>query len=123
MQFNRIGTHHSRISTILDNVSRFMCALFLAIGMIGAQSAPPTLPPAHKSPTANPYFSGTVTDVKADSITVVRKLPAKDPVARTFAMDAKTTVEGRIRENARVTVRYAMQEDGSLRAVHVIVRP
>jgi hypothetical protein len=103
-------------------VSRFVCALFVAIGMVGAQSAPPSSPPARKTAPANPNFSGTVTDVKPDSITVVRKLPAKDPVTRTFAMDSKTTVEGRIRENVRVTVRYAPQEDGSLRAVHVIVR-
>jgi hypothetical protein len=95
----------------------------MAIGMIGAQSAPPSNPPAHKTAPANSYFSGIVTDVKPDSITVVRKLPAKDPVSRTFAMDAKTTVEGRIRDNARVTVRYAIQQDASLRAVHIIVRP
>jgi hypothetical protein len=94
----------------------------MAIAMVEAQSAPPTNPPAHKPATANSYFSGSVTDVKPDSITVVRKLPAKDPVARTFTMDAKTTVEGRIRENARVTVRYTTQQDGSLRAVHIIVR-
>lgn len=95
----------------------------MAIGMVGAQSAPPANPPAHKAAATNSYFSGTVTDVKPDSITVVRKLPAKDPVSRTFAMDAKTTVEGRIREKARVTVRFAAQEDGALRAVHIIVRP
>lgn len=94
----------------------------MAIAMVGAQSAPPTNPQAHKAVTANSYFSGTVTDIKPDSITVVRKLPAKDPVARTFTMDARTTVEGRIRENARVTVRYGTREDGLLRAVHIIVR-
>lgn len=94
----------------------------MAIGMVGAQSAPPTNPSAHKATPANSYFSGTVTEVKPDSITVVRKLPAKDPVARTFVMDGKTTIEGHIREKTRVTVRYAMQEDGALRAVHVIVR-
>jgi hypothetical protein len=104
-------------------VSRFVCALFMAIGMVAAQSTPPTNPPARKTAAANSYFSGTITEAKADAITVVRKLPAKDPVARTFAMDAKTTVEGRIRENERVTVRYATQADGSLRAVHIIVRP
>jgi hypothetical protein len=100
----------------------FVCALLMAIGMVQAQSAPPATSPAHRAVPLNPNFSGTVTDVKPDSITVVRKLPAKDPVTRTFAMDEKTTVEGRIRENARVTVRYAMQGDGSLRAVHIIVR-
>lgn len=94
----------------------------MAMGMVVAQSAPPANPPARKSVPANSYFSGTVTAVKPDSITVVRKLPAKDPVARTFAMDAKTTVEGQIHENVRVTVRYATQEDGALKALHIIVR-
>jgi len=95
----------------------------MAMGMVGAQSAPPSNPPAHKTAPANSNFSGIVTDIKPDSITVVRKLPAKDPVTRTFEMDAKTTVEGQIRENARVTVRYATRGDGSLRALHIIVRP
>ena len=94
----------------------------MAIGTVQAQSAPPANPPAHRTVPLNPNFSGTVTEVKPDSITVVRKLPAKDPVTRTFAIDEKTTVEGRIRENARVTVRYGLQEDGSLKAVHIIVR-
>ena len=94
----------------------------MAIGTVQAQSAPPANPRAHRTVPLNPNFSGTVTDVKPDSLTVVRKLPAKDPVTRTFAIDEKTTVEGRIRENARVTVRYGLQEDGSLKAVHIIVR-
>lgn len=90
--------------------------------LVAAEPLPqPVSPPAHKTP-AGTYFSGTVTNVKPDSISVVRKLPAKDPVFRSFVIDGRTTVEGRIQENARVTVRYASQDDGTLRAIHIIVR-
>jgi hypothetical protein len=123
MQFNRIRAHDLRVSTILNKVTRLVCGLLVAIGAVTAPAASQTAnPPARKSTPAATYFSGTVTDIKADSITVVRKLPAKDPVTRTFQLDSKTTIEGAMHDRARVTVRYGNQEDGSLRAIHIIVR-
>lgn len=109
--------------TILETVIRLVCGVLMAIGLLAGGPAPQaSTPPAHKTASSATYFSGTVTEIKPDSITVVRKLPAKDPVTRIFGMDAKTTVEGRIREKGRVTVRYAIEPDGTFRAVHIIVR-
>jgi hypothetical protein len=123
MQFNRTLTHDPRISTILGKVTRLVFGLLVAMGAVTAPAEPQTAnPPARKSAPVAAYFSGTVTDIKSDSITVVRKLPAKDPVTRTFHLDSKTTIEGRMHDRARVTVRYGNQEDGSLRAIHIIVR-
>jgi hypothetical protein len=67
-------------------------------------------------------FSGTVTQLSEDSLTVVRKVPALDAVTRSFARDAQTKVEGNLRIHARVTVRYESREDGGLIAVRIIVR-
>lgn len=95
----------------------------MAIGALSVPATPQTTnPTVRKTAPAAAYFSGTVTDIKPDSITVVRKLPAKDPVARTFHLDSKTTIEGRMHDRARVTVRYGSHEDGSLWAIHIIVR-
>jgi hypothetical protein len=104
-------------------VTRLVCGLLMAIGAVSAPATPQTANPSvRRTAPATAYFSGTVTDIKTDSITVVRKLPAKDPVTRIFHLDSKTTIEGRMHERARVTVRYGSQEDGALRAIHIIVR-
>jgi hypothetical protein len=67
-------------------------------------------------------FSGTVTQLTDRSLTVVRKVPGQQPVTREFTRDAGTTVEGKLRNKARVTVRYKALDDGGFVAVHVIVR-
>jgi hypothetical protein len=72
--------------------------------------------------TAAPIFSGTVTQVTDRSLTVVRKVPGQQPVTREFTRDDKTTVEGKLRNKARVTVRYKALDDGGFLAVHIIVR-
>jgi hypothetical protein len=112
----------SAVPLILNTVIRFVCALVLTIAIIPA--APPAQAPGQspKKTPATPYFSGTVTDFKPDSITVVRKPPAKDPITRTFLLDANTTIEGTIRTRARVTVRYSAAGNGAFRAIHIIVR-
>ena len=69
-----------------------------------------------------PVFSGTVTQVTDRSLTVVRKVPGQQPVTREFTRDDKTTVEGKLRNKARVTVRYKALDDGGFLAVHIIVR-
>ena len=85
---------------------------------------PPQTPsqPPHKAAPAQTYFSGTVTDFNPGALTVVRKQPAKDPITRTFALDGKTTTEGNIHMNARVTVRYSVDQKGAYHAIHIIVR-
>lgn len=79
-------------------------------------------PPAKKSAPANDIFSGTVSELTADSLTVVRKAPARGPGTSKFLLDAQTKVEGKLRVKARVTVRFQADEDGQLHALHIIVR-
>ncbi|HZL55673.1 MAG TPA: DUF5666 domain-containing protein [Bryobacteraceae bacterium] len=98
--------------------------LFLtAITLCGVSAQQnPAQSPSQKTAPVNDKFSGTVTDLTADSLTVVRAVPAKDAVTRKFTLDAQTKVEGKLRLKARVTVQYASPEDGQFRAVHIIVR-
>lgn len=85
---------------------------------------------AQESDTAAPkavvpselIFSGTVTQLSDRSLTVVRKVAGQPPVTREFARDDRTTVEGKLRNKARVTVRYTAMDDGGFVAVHIIVR-
>lgn len=86
-----------------------------------AQTLPPPAAPAAAQPRA-PYFSGNVIELTGNSITVVRKSSSgKDTVKHVFLLDAQTKVEGKLRANVRVTVRYEIKPEGE-RAVRIIVR-
>jgi hypothetical protein len=105
-------------------VNRFAVALFvLAIplaGLVPRQEPAPEAP--KKAVIANDKFSGTVTELNPESVTVVRTVPARDAVTRKFLLDAQTKVEGKLRLKARVTVQYSVEDEGQFRAVHIIVR-
>lgn len=75
-------------------------------------------PPATESNAS--FFSGTVADFSASRVTVSRNHLGKNE-SRTFAITQETKVEGRIRSNARVTVRFRSSDEGDV-AVHIIVR-
>jgi hypothetical protein len=88
--------------------------LFLALGIFAAGLC---------QQPANSIFSGAVTALTADSVTVVRKVPAKADVTRTFTLDAQTKIEGPpLKIKARVTVRYRVAGDGQFQALNIIVR-
>ncbi len=72
---------------------------------------------------SNDIFSGTVSASLPDSVTVVRKVPARPDEARTFIVDKDTKIEGKLKVNARVTVRFSAEAGGEVRALRVIVRP
>ena len=77
--------------------------------------------PKAAEPASHDFFSGAITALNPDSITVIRKGLGKDSVTRTFVVDSATTIEGRLRVKAKVTVRFAPSDNGD-RAVHIIVR-
>jgi hypothetical protein len=81
-----------------------------------AQSSAPV------SGTKDGIFSGTVTSVAPDKVTVVRKAPARTDQIREFAVDPGTKVEGRLRVNARVSVRFRNDVDSVSHALRIIVR-
>jgi hypothetical protein len=96
-----------------------LLAVLTLVPAFSAQQGAQTPP---RKPAVNDIFSGTVTELAADSITVVRKLPARDAVTRKFLLSPQTTIEGKLHEKARVTVRYQPADEGQYRAVHIIVR-
>jgi hypothetical protein len=82
---------------------------------VRAQGATPTEQP-HSD-----FFSGVVTALADDNITVFKTVLGKNSETRIFLITAETRVEGKLRLKVRVTVRYAHQEEGD-RALHIIVR-
>jgi hypothetical protein len=98
-------------------VNRVLSIFFAALtGLVALAPAQETKP----APAA--IFSGTVTKLTQDSLSVVRQIPGHSAVTRDFMRDARTKVEGKLRERERVTVRYKAGEDGGLLAVYIIVR-
>ena len=76
------------------------------------------------SPSEQPhseFFSGVVTTLAEDKITVFKTVLGKSSETRTFLITPETRVEGKLRMKVRVTVRYAREEEGD-RALHIIVR-
>lgn len=82
---------------------------------VRAQGAAPTEQPHSE------FFSGVITELSEDKITVLKSVLGKNAETRTFAITSETTVEGKLRLKARVTVRYKRDQDGE-RALHIIVR-
>ncbi len=109
-------------------MKRFLCARLLSLAILAPCTVASALPqetvqpPAKKTAPANDIFSGTVSELTANSVTVIRKAPARGAAAGKFLLDAQTGVEGKLRLKARVTVRYQADEDGQLHALHIIVR-
>lgn len=69
---------------------------------------------------AEQFFSGVVSGMQEGRVTVSRTALGKEE-SRTFVITAETRIEGKLRDKARVTVRYRTTEEGDI-AVHIIVR-
>ena len=67
------------------------------------------------------YFSGTITVLDEEKLTVLKTVLGKSSETRTFLITKETRIEGKLRVKARVTVRYTHDDDGN-RALHIIVR-
>ena len=68
------------------------------------------------------FVSGTIAELPPGRIVVNRTVLGKSE-NRTFLLTTETTVEGTLRVNARVTVRYKSGDNGDPVALRVIVRP
>jgi hypothetical protein len=75
----------------------------------------------HSEQAKSEFFSGVVTELTDDKITVLKAVLGKSSDTRTFLITQETYVEGKLRVRARVTVRYAHEEDSN-RALRIIVR-
>lgn len=95
-----------------------LCVLSILVSMSPCRSQDtPDL-----SQDTDQFFSGIVTDLTSDRISVERTVLGQGSDSHTFMITPETRVEGKLRLRARVTVRYVSSEDGD-RAVHIIVRP
>ena len=90
--------------------------------------APPVFPQTGlvqtgKAPAVkDQFFTGLVTAIDDESLTVSRAATGKNSSTKTFDITAATRFEGgKPQVRARVTVRYVATEDGD-QAVHVILR-
>jgi hypothetical protein len=75
----------------------------------------------HSEQPQSEFFSGIVTELAADKIMVLKTVLGKNSDTRAFLITKETQVEGKLRVKARVTVRYAHEEDSN-RALRIIVR-
>jgi len=98
----------------------FAGALFLLLSSSGTVPARAQRSAAAEQPRAE-FFSGIVTSLSEDKITVVRTVLGKNSDMRTFSITSETRVEGKLRLKVKVTVRYVKDEEGD-RALHIIVR-
>lgn len=92
---------------------------FLQTAMALGQESP-VVPPEEQAQHSL-YFSGTITTVEVDKLTVVRNLIGKEPTTRVFLLTNETRMEGKLRPKARVTVRFITGDDGD-RALYILVR-
>jgi hypothetical protein len=101
-------------------VHRFLAGALLVLLPVpsiplSAQSAAPAERPRSE------FFSGVITVVADDKVTVFKTVLGKDSETRVFLITKQTRVEGKLRVKARVTVRYTRASEGD-RALHIIVR-
>ena len=85
--------------------------LWLVPGIAAAQEAKKTAT----------FFAGTVIESTSEKITIARVVRGKTE-NRTFRVTPATKVEGKLRIQVRVTLRYAASEEGDT-AILIVVRP
>ena len=106
----------------MNRVVAYIFVVLLALGNgLAAQTSVTPVPGKKTAPSAD-IFSGTVTKLTDEAVTVVRKVAGHDAVTREFTRDGSTKVEGKLREKVRVTVRYKAGGAGGFVAVYIIVR-
>jgi len=77
---------------------------------------------ARQSEAQTDTFSGTVTDLKSDRITVRRSIAGLTAENKVFLMQSDTRVEGKPHLKARVTVGFVTNENGEAVARLIVVR-
>jgi hypothetical protein len=102
----------------MQSVATGLVFLLLATQAARAVHAQET---ASAEQSSGEFFSGTITVLTDDKITVNRTALGKSSETRTFVITKSTKVEGKLRVKMRVTVRFTKDEDVD-KALHIIVR-
>lgn len=97
----------------------------LIIGALLALWAASVVPASQETPEGStqerPFFSGTVTELASDKLSVSRTILGKADEQRTFRITSATRIEGKLKLRSRVTVQFAAGEEGDV-AVSIVVR-
>jgi len=97
---------------------RVLVALLATIAVVYA-GKPLHSQEVESKPAAENFFAGTVTVCTAGKITVSRIVLGKTE-KRDFKLTADTKVEGKLKTNVRVTVRYESGDDADIATLIVI---
>ena len=92
-------------------------AMAASVPMVRAQN-----PGEQASEPQKETFSGTVAELSAEKVTVVRSTAGAKTERRTFLIRPETRVEGKLHVRERVTVGFVTTEDGDV-AHLIVVRP
>jgi len=79
-------------------------------------------PPAQAPEIKTEKFAGTVVELTADNVTVVRRTVGAKSERRTFLIRPETHIEGKLHVKSRVTIGYVKTDDGDV-ANLIVVRP
>ena len=108
------------------NFPRLLAAVFLLLGAVILQGQNAgSNPPAHTQTAPSPkpqFFSGTVTTLDKEHITVSRVLVGKPQETRTFVIKPTTKVAKSVKARAKVTVRYRHENDDGDVALEIQIR-
>ena len=96
-----------------------LASVTLALVSMAFLAAPAPAPSAQEEDDT--FFSGTVDEFTAESVTVTREVLGNPPEHRSFVINAHTKMEGKLAEGARVTVKFRATDDGMI-ADTIIVR-
>ncbi len=100
---------------------RFLAGFLLLMSPAGPLPArAQNTPPAEQKPKYE-YFSGTITALDENKVTVIKTVLGKNSETRTFLISKNTRIEGKLKLKVRVTVRYTRDDAGD-HALHIIVR-
>jgi hypothetical protein len=98
-----------------------LVAAFSSILIPAAMGMPQRVTPVQAAEEKEEFFSGTAVEVTQERLTVSRTILGKPPESRTFIITPSTKIEGKLKENTRVTVRFAAGEGGDV-ALSILVR-
>lgn len=103
-------------------VLRSWLALTLALTPAAVMARPQEPEKKSDEPKQETFFSGTVTEFTPQSITVSRINLGKTE-KRIFRVTSDTKCEGKLKTKVRVTVRFAVTEDGETAELIIVRAP
>ena len=102
----------------MNVLDRIIAAALLALCVVCVMPAWQETPDANQE---RPFFSGIVTVLASDKLSVSRTILGKADEQRTFRITGSTRIEGKLKLKSRVTVQFAAGDEGDV-AVSIVVR-